>query len=354
MFFRRMRPTLRLSAGALASSSLWFFLMNRFIIHWVDCPLKTAVIVLVAAALGLAGVLPAMLAWPGPWGRGSVVVLALFALGEGRRAWLRHEYQASDASAPPDLLHPVTTTDLRVHHFTVAVPELGRARLRAVHLTDLHISQNLPEAYFQQIHEAIRAASPDLVVMTGDYLSQADRLPRLAAWLEGLPPTRFGTYAVLGNHDYWVGLPAEIREAMSRAGVHMIGGSCESIAIDDRSVRVCGTEAPWGPGFDAGAAGSDAAATLVLSHTPDNVYDLAARRVTAVFAGHTHGGQFRVPGIGALLIPSRFGRRFDRGHFDVDGTHLFVSAGVGADAPPLRLWCPPELFVVDLVGRAEG
>ena len=54
-------------------------------------------------------------------------------------------------------------------------------------------------------------------------------------------------------------------------------------------------------------------------------------------------------GLGALLVPSRYGRRFDQGHFLVEGTHLFVSAGIGADAPPLRLWCPPELVVVDLL-----
>jgi predicted MPP superfamily phosphohydrolase len=113
-------------------------------------------------------------------------------------------------------------------------------------------------------------------------------------------------------------------------------------------VRLCGTDAPWGPTFEP--PGSDAAATLVLSHTPDNVYELAERGATVVFAGHTHGGQFRLPVLGALVVPSRYGRRFDRGHFAVEGTHLFVSAGVGSEAPALRLWCPPELVVVDLVG----
>jgi len=189
-------------------------------------------------------------------------------------------------------------------------------------------------------------------VMTGDYLSQADRLPRFAAWLEGLPRTPYGAFAVLGNHDYWVG-PVEIRATLTRAGVHVIGGDCADLAVDDRHIRVCGTDAPWGPGLAPRARG-DVDATLVLSHTPDNVYALAEQGATAVFAGHTHGGQFRVPIFGALVVPSRFGRRFDRGHFDVEGTHLFVSAGVGADAPPLRLWCPPELVVVDLVGRTEG
>ena len=90
--------------------------------------------------------------------------------------------------------------------------------------------------------------------------------------------------------------------------------------------------------------------TIVLSHTPDNVYALQALGVDAVFAGHTHGGQMRLPFLGAIIVPSRYGRRFDRGHFVVGKTHLFVSTGVGADEPAFRLWCPPDLVAVDLVG----
>jgi predicted MPP superfamily phosphohydrolase len=329
------------------------FLLNRSVIQWVDRPAKTVAIVALALALGLAIALPAALAWRGPWGRLSAGVLALFALGEGRRAWLRHEYRATDAP-PAELLHPVTTTDLRVRHFSIAVPELGSHQLRVVHVSDLHVNEDLPPDYFQGIHEAIRGAAPDLIVMTGDYLSRADRLPALAAWLEGLPPTPYGAFAVLGNHDYWVGRSDEIRSTLARAGVRVIGGTCATLSVGDQHVRVCGTDAPWGPSFEPAEPASNAAATLVLSHTPDNVYALAEQRVTAVFAGHTHGGQFRVPVLGALVVPSRYGRRFDRGHFAIDSTHLFVSAGVGADSPPLRLWCPPELVVVDLVGRAAS
>ena len=95
----------------------------------------------------------------------------------------------------------------------------------------------------------------------------------------------------------------------------------------------------WPPGYDD--------FIIALSHTPDNIYDLAKLRVTAVFSGHTHGGQLRMPWLGALVVPSVYGRRFDQGHFLVDGTHLFVSAGIGADHPPFRVGCPPDILVVD-------
>jgi predicted MPP superfamily phosphohydrolase len=115
---------------------------------------------------------------------------------------------------------------------------------------------------------------------------------------------------------------------------------------DGTTLQIGGDERPWGPGPDHPPK-PPATATIVLSHTPDNFYRLARSGVTAVFSGHTHGGQYRLPGIGSLVVPGRLGRQFDRGHFRIGGTHLFVSAGVGADAGGRRLWCPPDVLVVD-------
>jgi predicted MPP superfamily phosphohydrolase len=117
-------------------------------------------------------------------------------------------------------------------------------------------------------------------------------------------------------------------------------------------VRLCATEAPWGPALTRETSSAGTAPRLpllVLSHTPDNIYELAALGANAVFSGHTHGGQIRFPFIGSVIVPSAYGRRFDLGHFSVDGTDLFVSAGVGADHPAVRIWCRPELLVVDFV-----
>ena len=86
----------------------------------------------------------------------------------------------------------------------------------------------------------------------------------------------------------------------------------------------------------------------MLSHTPDNVFRLAERGASLVFSGHTHGGQIRLPGFGSVVVPSRFGGLFDEGHFQVDGTELFVSTGIGADMPILRIYCQPQILVVDL------
>jgi predicted MPP superfamily phosphohydrolase len=68
-----------------------------------------------------------------------------------------------------------------------------------------------------------------------------------------------------------------------------------------------------------------------------------------VFAGHYHAGQFRIPYIGSVVVPSTYGRRFDHGHFIVNGTHLFATSGIGVAVLPFRIYCQPDIFIVDVM-----
>jgi len=88
-----------------------------------------------------------------------------------------------------------------------------------------------------------------------------------------------------------------------------------------------------------------------LSHTADNIYQLSSAGALAVFSGHYHAGQAKLPWYGPVVIPSKYGRLFDHGHFKIDDTHLFVTAGVGAAFPPFRIYCEPEIIIVDLVAE---
>jgi hypothetical protein len=96
---------------------------------------------------------------------------------------------------------------------------------------------------------------------------------------------------------------------------------------------------------------------VVLSHHPDVVLTLAEGdlpRPDLVISGHTHGGQIRLPFLGPVLTDTRLGRRYDRGIFDVEGTRLFVSAGVGTSILPIRWDVPPDVGLVTLVpGRRD-
>ncbi len=346
---RVIDPVIWLAAGV----GLLLYLSNRIIFHWSNNATKNATTVLLSVGMFLLARLAMANQRRALWRVAPVVLLCSFTVGELHRVWLRQKYRghAEDVGevAAINWQRPWTTTDLVVRRHAVNLPqEMGH--LRIVHLTDLHITPSIPWAYFQSIVERTNVEAPDVVVMTGDFLSKASYLPLLRRWLALPLRARLGVYAVLGNHEYWAGADREVRQALTLANVRVLSGTCQRLSGGGADhVVLCGTEWPWGKDFDVPplTAGDF---VVALSHTPDNIYALRGR-AHAVFAGHNHGGQWRIPGIGALAVPSVYGRRFDLGDFFVDGTELFVSAGVGADYPPLRLSCSPELLLVDFVAH---
>jgi len=278
-----------------------------------------------------------------------VLVLAVLTMREGYRHVLGRRYAASapvkSVGPSQSLWHPVTTTDLVLRYYAVGARQLAAGRLRVVLLTDLHVTRALPLAYYDRVFDAVTAQDADLILLAGDYVSKPENIELIARLFARRWPARFGAYAVLGNHDLWTD-PSRVRELLGASGVTLVGARCQRLPRSIGRVAICGTEAPWGPELPAVLDRGEL--NLVLSHTPDNVYRLAEQGASLVFSGHTHGGQIRMPGLGAFVVPSRFGRLFDQGHFRIDGLDLFVSAGVGADMPPVRVYCPPEILVIDI------
>ena len=140
-----------------------------------------------------------------------------------------------------------------------------------------------------------------------------------------------------------------ITNALGELGIETLRNTNNRIIREDGSqVIISGCEDPWGPEPWIPPEDVNEWPVFVLSHTPDNIYRLSSQNVSAVFSGHYHGGQMQVPGIGSILIPSIYGKRFEHGHFVIDGTHLFVSAGVGVAVPPVRVYSRPDILVIDL------
>jgi len=334
----------------LAAFGLVLFIFNRWLLLWVDGPVKFAAM----ATLGLSCAIGAGVA-----ARSTLhvflvlptMLLFCFSLGEVRRLWLRHVYRAphdiADSMPGIVLAHPETTTDLALTRYEVAA-NLTSRRIRIVHLTDLHLSRALPWDYFVEVREAVRREVPDIIVITGDFISKSDNLDLMRDWLRDFPQAPLGTFAVLGNHDYWSRASEAVKTTLAEHRIQWIAGRCEKLAVNaNRSLVLCGTEKPWGPGARLEGRDPDDF-VILLSHTPDEVY-ATSTQADIMLAGHCHGGQWRVPGLGSLVVPSRYGRRLDRGQFQIGKTRLFVSSGIGVDAPYLRLFCPPEIVVVDLI-----
>ncbi|MGC8875304.1 MAG: metallophosphoesterase, partial [Chloroflexia bacterium] len=241
--------------------------------------------------------------------------------------------------------------DLRVTHVEVALPGLARP-VRVAQVSDLHLERTTRrEAALLAALERERA---DLIVLTGDYLNLAfqddPRAVQEARALLGQLRAPLGVYAVAGNVDtpedlraLFSGLPIELLEDRVREvpPLYLVGVSDRGRARDGEVLRRLMSAVPEG------------VPAVLLYHNPDLIEVAAEEGVVLYLAGHTHGGQVRLPIYGAFVTLSAYGKRFEAGLYRVGPTALYVSRGIGMEGfwftPRVRLFCPPELVVLDLV-----
>ncbi len=263
---------------------------------------------------------------------------------------------------PTQLIHALLPGSqllvLSVDSKTFAFPQLPVAfdGYRISQLSDLHFTGRIGPAYFQRVFEQCMAWQPDMIVITGDLLDK----PKCLDWIEpllGRLRAPDGVYFILGNHDRRIKDEVALRQRLERAGMVNSNGRYLSVerSSGERRARlwVAGNELPW----YAGAEGLVSTGSLrqadtddffiALSHSPDQWPWAKQVGFDLMLAGHTHGGQVRLPVIGPILAPSRYGVRYASGEFDLGGLALQVSRGVSG-AEPLRWNCPPELCQLTL------
>jgi predicted MPP superfamily phosphohydrolase len=215
----------------------------------------------------------------------------------------------------------------------------GLDGLTILHLSDFHLARTYGRRFFEAAAEVAAARDVDLVVFTGDLIDDAEAVEWIAPVLSRVRG-ELGSYAILGNHDYRFDT-GRLHIEMERAGYNVIEGAWTSLDVAGVSVAIGGTSAPWGAALDPRTMPA-AEARLLLSHTPDLLPQAVSWGVELMFSGHNHGGQVRLPIVGPILMPSRYGRRFDQGFFGMGSTLLYVSRGLGAKHP-VRYGCPPEI-----------
>ncbi|MFZ5833648.1 MAG: metallophosphoesterase, partial [Planctomycetota bacterium] len=209
------------------------------------------------------------------------------------------------------------TLHLDLAERAIELPRLPQALdgLVLVHISDFHFTGRVPKAYFREVVRYANELNPDLVALTGDFVDCPECLPWAAEVLGSLRAPH-GVYFVLGNHDHKVD-HRRLREDLKARGLIDLGGRWLQTTIRDQSVILAGNEMPW---FVPAAELSrcpprlpDGPVRIVLSHSPDQIDWAQHFDVDLLLAGHTHGGQIRLPWIGALLSPSRAGVRYASG-----------------------------------------
>ncbi len=219
--------------------------------------------------------------------------------------------------------------------------------LTIAHLSDLHMSGRISRGYFDRIVDFTNSVRPDLIALTGDIVERVECLDWIDQSLARLE-ARQAKLFVLGNHDLMAD-PLETRRRLVAGGFVDVGGTVATLDLDRGSCVVAGNEMPWfGPAPDTTAVpASSNDFRLALVHTPDQFRWAEERGFHVVLAGHNHGGQIRLPLVGALLAPSIHGTRYACGVFQSRHTVMHVSPGTSSLAT-MRWNCPPEVALLTL------
>jgi hypothetical protein len=240
----------------------------------------------------------------------------------------------------------------RVMRKTVAIPGLPPAfdNYRVVHLSDVHCGPWTPAARVRRWVEQINALGPDLVAVTGDLITTgSDYVPAVSLALGGLR-ARDGVFACMGNHDYFTDGEA-FAGALQRAGLTVLRNRGQSIQRAGDRIFVAGVDDTWSKRDDLPAALGDRpeqTPTVLLAHDPLLFPEAAAAGVELTLSGHTHGGQFAVPGLHRRLNLARLASPFTVGLYRAGDSILHVSRGAGTTGPPIRLGAPAEISVLTL------
>jgi len=237
----------------------------------------------------------------------------------------------------------------------VEVPVAGLPRgwwgARIVQLSDLHSGRHVTAQRLRGIARRAARLSPDLLVVTGDIVHNSHAFARQAAEAIGAVKAPFGTFAILGNHDFWAGADA-VERALEDAGVQVLRNRGVALRRGGDDLWLCGVDDPWSGRFDLAAALRDrpeGAATVLLSHQP-NTWPLAQRAgVQLQLSGHTHGGQVALLWLHRSLSLARFITPFVAGLYRAGTSFLYVNRGAGTVMPMIRIGARPEVTELVLV-----
>lgn len=240
---------------------------------------------------------------------------------------------------------------LRVERYAFHTAKMpANKELRIVQLSDLHLHK--PEKYHERIAATVASLRPDIILLTGDFFEQSRNLEGVLTFLRTLRAPS-GIFAVQGNWEYWARLEGEnLRRQFTRANVTLLINRRRDIQIRGVALSILGLDYPSSADQVSGLvhASSPDRFNIMLSHVPAFDHQRLDGRIDLILAGHTHGGQIRLPWLPPLYLP-RFSGAFVAGFYKVgrNSTPLYVNRGLGTSALPVRCLCPPEITLFRLM-----
>lgn len=219
----------------------------------------------------------------------------------------------------------------------VTALNVGQKRTaRFVHFTDFHYKGD--HAYAAEVIRTINALAPEFVCFTGDLVEDKRFADEALAFVRQIQTPVYGSP---GNHDYWSGASfAKYDQVFAATGGAWLVD--RALVVPKMDLEIVGMGRTGIHAF----APAQASQRILLMHYPA-LADRLGKRFDLILAGHSHGGQVRLPILGALVVPRGVGR-YELGHYDTPGGPLYVNAGIGTYRVPLRLNCRPEITVVTI------
>jgi uncharacterized protein len=281
-----------------------------------------------------------------------------------------------------------------VARHTISLPQWPAALdgLTIAQLSDIHMGPNVSIPYVRHAVRTVNSLHPDLIVLTGDFVSHSASYSMACAQELALLRARYGLYAVLGNHDIWTDA-GQVAAHLGQVGILVLRDVSRSITVAGTRLWLVGIEdsgysglsgisiremrAKWREITSEGTRYVDwlgnsleefrplwekqtvAAAKLLqkvppkeprllLVHNPDFNELLPQLPIDLALCGHTHGGQVRLPFLGAPFIPSCMGQKYSGGLVQGPVSPVYVNRGLGVTNPPVRFLCRPEITLLKL------
>lgn len=233
-----------------------------------------------------------------------------------------------------------------------------RGKIRLVQISDLHSSNY---GYNQEVLlEKVASLEPDIILLTGDIIDDIAPMKDALIFLDGIKNLA-PCYYVTGNHEAKIGNLDKVKEIISNFGIHVLDGRSERIKIGSDWIQILGLDDPtWNKsGYREQLQGLEGVQktdfSILLAHRPDLIEDYNRIGPDLVCSGHAHGGQWRLPPFisKGLLAPNQgFFPKYTRGLEKEGHFSLLVSRGLSTVHPKFpRLYNPPELVCLDLIGR---
>lgn len=247
---------------------------------------------------------------------------------------------------------------IKVVEQNINLTEKPSEQIKIALIADIHVGPYKKEGFTKKVAQKIINQNPDIVLIAGDHVFGKEKYAKYLVGLKKLTD-KYPTYAVWGNHEYNIGDPNNLSNFKDKT--EFIKKIYQEINVDlinnhnrliDNKFWLLGVDSVW-----AGKDNIDLALQnttndlpkLLLAHNPDIIYKVVDKNIDIVVAGHTHGGQIRLPLIGQIIsVGLDLGREYDYGLFEFSDILLYITKGIGEAGPRARLFSRPEIVILNV------